>query len=150
MWVKLVCNGRCLTTVEGGDKVQVNFCWHKVQVDYPSHANVFSPLQPVYVKGCAELPSDDQDSQLWTSDRGFWVNKKTAQDRLKDGESAVQAPRRMIPNAVSQRWDVNGRTIHLRNKKDLVLTMDNETGSLSIRKPAQDDDSNQQWELVAR
>jgi hypothetical protein len=45
-------------------------------------------------------------------------------DRLKDGESAVQAPRRMIPNAVSQRWDTNGRFIQLRNKKDLVLTVD--------------------------
>ncbi|CAM0137287.1 hypothetical protein VKS41_004999 [Umbelopsis sp. WA50703] len=130
MWVKLICHGRCLTAIEG-DK-------------------------PVYVKGCTELPADQQDSQLWNSDRGFWVNKKTAHvlavknDRLKDGESAVQAPRRMIPNAVSQRWDTNGRFIQLRNKKDLVLTVDNETGSISIRKPAQDDDANQQWEQVER
>lgn len=44
-------------------------------------------------------------------------------DRLKDGESVIQAIRRPLQDAVGQRWEMNGNKIHLRNKKELLLTL---------------------------
>lgn len=43
-------------------------------------------------------------------------------DRLKDGESVVQATRRPAQDGMSQRWEMNDNKIYLRKKNELVLT----------------------------
>lgn len=147
----------------------------------PTDTSLPHKTKPVYVRATAPLPAEENAAQLWTMDRGYLVNKRTAYgiyviywrrrerggcvipllrvaytpsfesawykkwysfqmrrvskhenffqkktdsviDRLKDGESVIQVQRRPTANAMSQRWDITNGTIHLRNKKELVLT----------------------------
>ncbi|GAB5592649.1 hypothetical protein Unana1_07549 [Umbelopsis nana] len=99
-----------------------------------SHGKILTAIaadKPVYVKLCEPLPPDQNDTQLWCFDRGFLINKQTAyvlgikNDRLKDGESVVQATRRPAQEGMSQRWEMNDNKIYLRKKNELVLTSNN-------------------------
>ncbi|KAI8576939.1 hypothetical protein K450DRAFT_254316 [Umbelopsis ramanniana AG] len=71
-------------------------------------------------------------------------------DRLKDGESVIQVQRRPTANAMSQRWDITNGTIHLRNKKELVLTSNVENDSVHVHNPVEGGDPSQRWDMIPR
>jgi hypothetical protein len=44
----------------------------------PLRPNLPPSPQPVYVRATAPLPAEENAAQLWTFDRGYLVNKRTA------------------------------------------------------------------------